>query len=333
MNFPQDRYGRAIISLSDISGLPHTESYLAQEWRMCCPVHQGNNPTSFSVDLATGQYHCFACGVAGQLREFWKLNQAQFSQLPRPLNLELKKSGRVKKADKTIFEQPRLLGWLKQAQLNLDNTKSKAYLAQRGIRVDTARKLGLGYVPQFQFLVRTASREPKPSKFEVQTHPAILFPLYTPAGLVNFYARGITPTQRLHRVLRGNKGIFNPQAFRCTTHLKNYPVILVEGCFDAVAMLEAGYPSVVALAGTCLIEIEWYKHLDQLILAFDHDEAGQLAQAKAVQQLKNVGVKCFTLPSQLWGQHKDFAAFWQAEGKHQKALNWRQVLNQTKNWD
>lgn len=38
--------------------------------RGCCPVHQGDNPQSFSADLSKGVWSCFACGAQGGVVAF-----------------------------------------------------------------------------------------------------------------------------------------------------------------------------------------------------------------------------------------------------------------------
>ena len=38
--------------------------------RSRCPIHNGNSPTSFSVNEDRGLYHCFACGASGDKMNF-----------------------------------------------------------------------------------------------------------------------------------------------------------------------------------------------------------------------------------------------------------------------
>jgi DNA primase len=33
--------------------------------RSCCPIHGGNNPTAFSVNLDSGGFYCHNCGAKG----------------------------------------------------------------------------------------------------------------------------------------------------------------------------------------------------------------------------------------------------------------------------
>jgi hypothetical protein len=40
-----------------------------KELRGCCPIHGGDNPTSFVVDAEAGRWHCFSCLRGGDVIE------------------------------------------------------------------------------------------------------------------------------------------------------------------------------------------------------------------------------------------------------------------------
>jgi hypothetical protein len=46
--------------------LTELKSY-GDELRGCCPIHKGDNPTSFSVNVEKQLFHCHACGEGGDL--------------------------------------------------------------------------------------------------------------------------------------------------------------------------------------------------------------------------------------------------------------------------
>jgi DNA primase len=202
------------------------------------------------------------------------------------------------------------------------------YLHHRGISFETALRAGVGYEPHFSFRVSqvgSASRleqlNPAGSKPGRVSAPALLFPLYDPTSgdFLNFYARGISPSGlRLHHVGWGRKGLFNAQVVKLSA--ANHrpiqelePLIVVEGAFDALAWLQAGYQRVVALIGTSLIQPEWFRGAGRIILAFDNDQAGRLAQRKAAQSLARLQLPYYNLNSQFYQGYKDFADLWKGE--------------------
>lgn len=336
---------RTDISLADLYHRPHTVSHAPggawEEWRMCCPIHGGNNPTSFKINLLNGLYHCFACQAGGRLSEYQHIPFSLVATAPDVTKLVHSTSGSFAQRICTLPNDIDLKRQQMKATQRILASSGKqmepgrAYLAVRGIRLETALALGVGFAPSFRFSIGN----------DVVTRPALLFPLYRPyLGFVNFYARSLpslltettgasvraatVPGERLHKVATGSKGIFN-LAVLAQPSQSQQPLVLVEGVFDALAAIEAGYPAgrVAALIGTSLLNPLWYKDAGEVLLAFDHDEAGQLAQAKAYQQLSELGgVRCTTVPLGAWGNHKDFAAYWQATNNNSTQLQTNPTL-------
>lgn len=69
--------------------------------------------------------------------------------------------------------------------------------------------------------------------------------------------------------------------------------ILVEGYFDVLALIDHGIKNVVGTCGTafrsehCLLLRRW---TDEIYLCFDGDQAGRLAQGKAINVLKHANI-------------------------------------------
>ena len=50
---------------------PHRVSRPSRGWaRTTCPLHHGDNPTAFSVNLNTGAFYCHACGAKGDMLSY-----------------------------------------------------------------------------------------------------------------------------------------------------------------------------------------------------------------------------------------------------------------------
>lgn len=292
-----------------------------QEWRTTCPFHQGNNPTAFSVCLITGKFYCFACGAKGVLLDFRYGHKPVIAH--QPFERKTNKVTVSRKKQGVGFRLQNQKWWQERQQ---DLWRGENYLNLRGISLTTAHKYGLGYSHNWRFVTygkdgQTASTN------HYSYQEAILFPTTGPQGFINLYARGISLNKRLHHIPAGNKGIFNYAAV-CRAS-EEQPVILVEGGFDALAVIEAGYPNVAALIGLSLGNLEWYRNNPHIILAFDNDRAGHLAAVREAHKLKQIGITPKVLPSDLWHSHKDFSSFWQANRPNITRIRWDEVIERS----
>jgi DNA primase len=103
----------------------------------------------------------------------------------------------------------------------------------------------------------------------------VVFPHTTPDGcLVNLYGRAVglaeqVPKAKRHAHLPGAKGYFNAALLAGAS-----PLWGCEGAFDALALLAAGVPRVVAIFGVQGWRWDWVREVRGLVLALDADAAG-----------------------------------------------------------
>jgi DNA primase len=93
-------------------------------------------------------------------------------------------------------------------------------------------------------------------------------------------------------------------------------VMLVEGAFDRLTLLTAGFQAseIVALVGTAA-HVDWLPlHVKRVVLALDGDEGGKEASTRLADQLVQAGVSVQLCPSiqDRWG--KDWNERWQRLG-------------------
>jgi DNA primase len=104
----------------------------------------------------------------------------------------------------------------------------------------------------------------------------VVFPHTTPEGrLVNLYGRAVetaeqVPKAKRHDHLPGEKGYFNAAALQAAAG----PLWVCEGAFDALALLAAGVPRVVAIFGVQDWRWDWVREMRELVFALDADAAG-----------------------------------------------------------
>jgi DNA primase len=301
------------LSWVELAGLPHTTNRAQTEWRMVCPYHAGTNPTSFSLDLISGKYHCFSCGVHGRVAT--PFFEAISTVAPHNTARSTRKRAATTRRTLIEADTERLKLRLRAARLRLSQPTTRQgaatvgdYLAWRNVKLETVVRYGGGYEPSVRFQSPSAANRRA-------CYGSLVFPLHDPVSgqLCNLYARGIDPanySKRLHHITPGRKGIFNSAAIAAARQ-KGEPLYLTEGIFDALALTEAGYRYVTALVGFTPFQPVWFKELTQLIIAFDNDTAGKQNAAQLLTKLHENGTSCRRLELPEFSRYKDVAHWWQ----------------------
>ena len=178
-----------------------------------------------------------------------------------------------------------------------------AYLKRRGISEATARAFNLGYVKKYYGTMDTA---------------AIIIPKYVKGkGLISYTARSIENVEqrRKARKNKGEQGIFNLPALLNPGAV----IFLVEGEFDALSIIEAGYSAICTGGETdretlCNIikerwndptnpRPEWYVILpdnDRNDDGTPDEKRGYAAGLKVLEALKQGNVKAALIDTRVW---------------------------------
>jgi hypothetical protein len=179
-------------------------------------------------------------------------------------------------------------------------------LRQRGIPLALAEQLGVGYAAPGTW--------PHPARD--WRHGRVVFPHTTPEGrLVNLYGRAVgtaeqVPKAKRHDHLPGKKGYFNATALPGGVG----PLWVCEGAFDALALLAAGVPRVLAIFGVHGWRWDWVHAVREFVLALDVDPAGQQQWRQLARQAVLRGKQVAVLPTAVYGGYKDVSAAWTAGG-------------------
>jgi hypothetical protein len=116
------------------------------------------------------------------------------------------------------------------------------------------------------------------------------------------------PKAKRHDHLPGVKGYFNAAALQAGTG----PLWVCEGAFDALALLAAGVPRVVAIFGVQGWRWDWVREVRELVFALDADATGQQQWRALARQAALRGKRVAVLPPGAYGGHKDVSAAWAA---------------------
>jgi DNA primase len=290
----------------------------------CCPFHNEKTP-SFAVSESKQMFHCFGCGVSGNVYTFvMKYENYTFPEAVKMLaeragvNLpEVEYSDEMKKK---AGRRARLLEINKEAakyfyyQLRSPHGEiGKNYLEKRKLTEETMHKFGLGYAGKNGTLLVEYLRS---KGFEDA--------LIKDAGLANysekhgmssqFWNRVMFPIQDVnHRVIgfggrvMGDgepKYLNSPETeifdkrrnlyglnFARTARSGN--LIICEGYMDVIAMHQAGFTQAVASLGTAFTVEQaalLKRYTDNVLLAYDSDGAGVKAALRGIGILREVGL-------------------------------------------
>ena len=173
------------------------------------------------------------------------------------------------------------------------SSRGEAYLQQRGIPLALALRYGVGYAAPGTW--PHAARDWRGGR--------VVFPHTTPDGsLVNLYGRAVgtaaqVPKAKRHDHLPGAKGYFNAAAL----HPGEGALWVCEGAFDALALLAAGVPRVVAIFGVQGWRWDWVRDIRELVFALDADTAGQQQWRRSPGRARSGASRWRRCPQQLMG--------------------------------
>jgi Toprim domain-containing protein len=201
-----------------------------------------------------------------------------------------------------VSGRPDLTQQLAAFQAALPGSPGAAYLQQRGIPLALAQQHGVGYAAPGTW--PHAARDWRGGR--------VVFPHTTPEGhVVNLYGRAVgtaeqVPKAKRHDHLPGTKGFFNATALLAGLE----PLWVCEGAFDALALLVAGVPRVVALFGVQGWRWDWVREVRELVFALDADPAGQQQWRQLARQAALRGKRVAVLPAAAYGGCKDISDAW-----------------------
>jgi len=257
------------------------------QYRGCCPLHQGDGRDAFHANLTRNIFHCFSCGAGGSVLDFvaamekcslreaaLKLASATAAPIP-PVTIVPTARELVTRKNKV----PTPLGF---ALRGVDS--SHPYLASRGIPKATAEHFGIG-------LYRG------PGIFSGR----LVIPIHNERGeLIAYCGRAVDASQPRYRFPSGfakSEVLFNLHRVAATGR---QAVVVVEGFFDCLKVHQAGLPAVVALMGAALSETQQHallQHFQHVMLMLDGDPAGRLATANLTSRLRpHASVEVIHLP-------------------------------------
>ncbi len=293
-----------------------------------CPFHQEKSP-SFNVNSARQIFHCFGCGVGGNVFSFlMRMEGLSFPEAVRRLGekvgIDVEEEAISPDEIRRREERERVLRINEVAgafyhQLLLEDevgVLGRRYLRQRGYEGETARAFQLGFAPEGWDSLAKHLTEKIFSNDDVQkaglVRPGkqdrghydlfrnrLLFPIHDLQGrIVAFGGRVLddslpkyinSPETAVYHKGQTLYGLY--QARDAMRHSNE--ALVVEGYFDVMALHRAGFSGAVATCGTALTADHarlLKRYADKILLIFDADAAGRKATFRAMDALLPVGL-------------------------------------------
>jgi DNA primase len=143
----------------------------AQNYSGLCPFH-GEKTASFSVHATRQFYHCFGCGVSGDVFSFvQKIENITFPEAVRmvaqKLGIPLPKAsystpGEAKEArlrGQLLDVHERAVAFFQECLRRPEGARAREYLAGRGLDQEMIARFRIGYAPDSGFLLRDRLKE------------------------------------------------------------------------------------------------------------------------------------------------------------------------------
>lgn len=282
-----------------------------------CPFHDDHNP-SMVVNTNKQLFKCFVCGTGGNVFNFVSLYEkigfvSAVAKVAELTHQTFDFVERKKEVDPSKVEGLKILSeataFFKYHLFTQEGTHALDYAHKRGLSEKTIQFFDIGYAPKNNSLSHflkakhysmfKAQEVNVVAMFEDRVNDVfehrLIFPIADEDGqVIGFSARALD-AQTTSKYINTNTNQYYVKSdtlynmHRAKDFVRKAGcVIVVEGVMDVIAFARANIFNVVATLGTALSakQIEKLKRLSfNIVLAYDHDEAGQSATYKALPLL------------------------------------------------
>lgn len=285
-----------------------------------CPFHKEKTP-SFSVSADKQIFHCFGCGIGGDVISFiCKIDNVNYKEaieilaekagIPLPISDNTNDTKKEMLKQK-IYEINELVANFYHQNLYTSIAKSaQEYVKKRKLDNNTLKKFMIGYstggnevykllkekgFTEEQILASNLVKKTNYGYNDVYKN-RLMFPIQ---DIRNRYIAfgGRVLDNSLPKYINSPEGIVyskgkNLYALNIAKGTKLDKIIMVEGYMDAVSLHQREIPNAVASLGTSLTEGQarlLRKYTEKVIIAYDSDGAGQTATLRGLEILTRAG--------------------------------------------
>lgn len=290
-----------------------------------CPFHNEKSP-SFSVSPDRQIFHCFGCGVGGDVIHFiMKIENISFPEsvellaersginLPTSDNPEDEKKSKLRAK---VYEVNQSAAEFYHQNLYKPTSKeAQEYIKKRKLDNNTLKSFLIGYAgdnnellvylkqknfQEEEMLASSLIGKSENGRMYDKFRHRVMFPIQDIRNrVIAFGGRVLDDSKPKYInspeniVYSKGRNLFGLNvAKRGQTGLLKR-ILIVEGYMDAISLYQRGITNVVASLGTALTDAQGRllrKNSEQVILGYDADGAGQTAIIRGMEILKNMGI-------------------------------------------
>ena len=286
-----------------------------------CPFHNEKSP-SFSVSPDKQIFHCFGCGVGGNVISFISKiegigfkeaieNLAERSNIKLPTienNVDSKKEelkSKVYKVNSFAADYYHKRLYQKEAKIGQE------YIKKRKLNNETLESYKIGFSGTFDELYKALKKEGfgeaeilesglvnknEKGMYIDRYRNRLIIPIFDERNRVIAFGGRVLDDSKPKYINTNENLVYSKgrHLFGLNVAKKGNTkkILIVEGYMDVISLHQRGITNVVASLGTALTQSQGWllrKNCEQVILGFDADGAGQMAIIRAMEVMQNMG--------------------------------------------
>lgn len=300
-----------------------------------CPFHKEKSP-SFSVSPDKQIFHCFGCGVGGNVIHFVsKIENLDFKQTIEALaersgitlpTLENSQDSQKIKQKELVYKINKITAEFFHENLYKPTAKvAQEYVKKRKLDNNTLKTFSIGFSTNYDELYKKLKQEgfqeeemlassligkSSKSQYYDKFRNRLMFPIKDVQDRVIAFGGRVLDDSKPKYINSPENIVYskgrNLFGLNIAKKSGKDKIIIVEGYMDAISLYQRGINNVVASLGTALTEQQGRllrKYASQVIIGYDSDGAGQAATIRGMEILQNLG--CDIRVLQLDGDAKD----------------------------
>ena len=286
-----------------------------------CPFHSEKSP-SFSVSPDKQIFHCFGCGVGGNVITFIsKIEGMNFVETVQSLaeraNIQLptlENTGDSLKEElkAKVYKVNEFTAQYYHENLYKPQAKiAQEYVRKRQLNNETLKSFRIGFSGKFDELYQELKKQGFEEKEILESglvnkndrgqyidryRNRLMFPICDVRGRVIAFGGRVLDDSKPKYINSPENVVYSKgrHLFGLNVAKKGdtKKLLIVEGYMDVISLHQRGITNVVAPLGTALTEQQGWllrKSAEQIILSFDSDAAGLQAKLRALDILQNMG--------------------------------------------
>ena len=286
-----------------------------------CPFHNEKSP-SFSVSPDKQIFHCFGCGVGGNVISFIsKIEGIGFKEsievLAERANIVLPKndssidSEREELKSKVYKVNTFAAEYYHKRIYETGSKIAQEYVKKRQLNNETLQSFKIGYSGSFDELYQALKKEGFQDKEILESglvnkndngkyidryRNRLMIPILDERNRVIGFGGRVLDDSKPKYINSPENIVYSKgrNLFGLNVAKKGDTkrLLIVEGYMDAISLHQRGITNVVASLGTALTTQQGWllrKNTEQVILGFDSDGAGQTAVLRAMEVMQNMG--------------------------------------------